>query len=79
VVVFADHAFDDRFSVDGSQVVEVGHVAGALRCDVRGTLLSGLVRSVPVVVDQILAEHEGQVAFADDEDPVQEFAAQGYR
>jgi hypothetical protein len=40
-------------------------------------LVSGLVRPVAVVVDQVLAEYQGQVAFADDQDPVQELAAQG--
>jgi hypothetical protein len=32
------------------------------------------VRAVPVVVDQMLLEHESQVAFVEDQDPVQEFA-----
>jgi hypothetical protein len=75
VVVFVDRACGDGFSVDGSLVVEVGHVAGGLRCDVRRMLFPGLVRPVPVVVDQILLEHAGQVAFVEDQDPVQEFAA----
>jgi hypothetical protein len=29
-----------------------------------------LVRPVPIVVDQILAEHRGQVAFAENQDSV---------
>ena len=49
VVVFVDRAGGDGFSADGSLVVEVGHVVGGLRCDVRGALLPGLVRPVLVV------------------------------
>jgi hypothetical protein len=65
VVVFADHACDDAFSVDGSQV---RHVPDGLRFDVRGPLVPGLVRPVMVVVAQVLAEHLSQVAFAEDQD-----------
>ena len=54
-----------------------GDVPGGLCRDVRGSLVPGLVRPVPVVVDQILLEHEGQVAFVEDQDPVQEFTSQG--
>jgi hypothetical protein len=56
VVVFTDHACDDGFSADGAQVVELGHVAGGLRCNVRGTLLPRLMRPLPVVMDQTLLE-----------------------
>lgn len=42
-----------------------------------GRRVSGLVWSVAVVVDQVLVEYQGQVAVAEDQDPVQEFAAEG--
>ena len=74
MVIFADHSRDDGFSPDGSRV---GRVPDGLRLDVRGPLLPGLVRPVAVVVDQLLTEYQGQVAFAEDQAPVQEFAAKG--
>jgi hypothetical protein len=40
-------------------------------------LLPGLVRSGSVVMEQVLAEHQGQVAFAENQDPVQELTAEG--
>ncbi|MFI6909610.1 hypothetical protein ACIBKY_50690 [Nonomuraea sp. NPDC050394] len=52
--------------------IEFGHVAGGLRSGVRGTMEPGLVWPATVVV-----EHDGRVAFIEDQDPVQEFAAQG--
>ncbi len=55
---------DDGFSADGSQI---GHVPDGLRFDVRGPLSPGLVRPVAVVVDQVLAEHQGKVALAEDQ------------
>jgi hypothetical protein len=42
-----------------------------------GALSPGLVRAVEVVVDQVLAEHPGQVLFTEDQDPFEEFAAEG--
>ncbi|MEO3875164.1 hypothetical protein ABGB18_40795 [Nonomuraea sp. B12E4] len=54
VQVFADRACDDASSADGSLVVEAGDVVAGLRCDVQGSLVSRLVRRVPVVVDQVL-------------------------
>jgi hypothetical protein len=45
----------------------------------RGPLLPGLVRPAAVVMDQVLAEHQDQVAFTEDQDPVQQFAAEGSR
>jgi hypothetical protein len=62
------------FSADSSQV---GHVADGLRFDVRGPLLPGLVWPVPVVVDHVLAQHQGQVALAEDQHPVQQLPVQG--
>jgi hypothetical protein len=76
MVVLIDHACNGRSSADGSQVVEFGRVPGRLDFDVRGPLPPGLVRPVMVVVDQILAEHQSQVALAEYQDPVQEFAAE---
>jgi hypothetical protein len=35
------------------------------------------VRPVAVVMDHVLAEHQGQAAFADDPDPVEQLAAEG--
>ncbi|WP_433433068.1 hypothetical protein [Nonomuraea sp. CA-141351] len=75
MVVFADRAGDDGFSADGAQVEEIGHVPGGLRSGVWGTLVPGLVRPVFVAVDQIVLKQPGQVAFIEDQDPVQEFAA----
>ena len=62
---FTDHSRSDGFSSDGSQVVEFDT-----------SLVAGLVRPMTVVVEQVLAEHRGQVAFAKDQDPVQPFAAE---
>jgi hypothetical protein len=59
VVILVDQSRDDRFSADGSQV---GHVPDGLRLGVRGLLPPGLVRPVAVVMGQVLAEHQGQVA-----------------
>jgi hypothetical protein len=74
VAIFVGHSRDDGFSADGSRV---GRFPDGLRLDVRGPLLPGLVRPVAVVVDQVPAEYQGQVAFAEDQDPVQEFTAEG--
>src|SRR5438034_7856946 len=71
VVIFVDYSSDDGFSADGSQVC---HVPDGMRFDVRGPLSPGLVRPVTVVVDQVLAEHQGQVALAEDQGPVQQLA-----
>ncbi|MEU4515476.1 hypothetical protein AB0G05_38775 [Nonomuraea wenchangensis] len=46
MVLFADHACEDRSSAVGSQVVGFGHLAGGLRCDVREPLSPGPVRTV---------------------------------
>jgi hypothetical protein len=61
-------------SADGSQV---GYVPDGLRFDVWGPLTPGLVRPVAVVMDQVLAEHQGQVTLAEDQDPVQQLTAEG--
>jgi hypothetical protein len=74
LVIFADHSRDDGFSAYGSQS---GHITDRLRLDVRGPVKTGLMWPVPVVVDQVLAEHQGQVAFAEDQEPVQELTAEG--
>ena len=74
MVIFVDYSRDDGFSADGSQV---GHVPDGMGFDVRGPLLPGLVRPVTVVVDQVLAEYQGQLALAEDQGPVQQFAAEG--
>jgi hypothetical protein len=74
VVVFVDGCSDDAFSADGPQA---GHVPGGLGFDVRWTLPPGLVRSAAVAVGQVLTEHWVQVAFAGDQDPVWQLAAQG--
>ena len=74
VVILVDYSRDDAFSADGLQV---GHVPDGLRLHIRGPLPPGLVRPVAVVMDHVLAEHPGQVAFADDQDPVEQLAAEG--
>ena len=74
MMVFVDHSRDDRLSADGSQV---GHVPDGLRLDVRRPLLPGLVRRVAVVMGHVLAEHQVQVAVAEDQGPVQQSAAEG--
>ncbi len=73
-VINAYNLFDDAFLTDGSQV---GHVPDRLRLHIRGPLLPGLVRPVAVVMVHVLAEHPGQVAFAEDQDPVEQLAAEG--
>jgi hypothetical protein len=74
VVILVDNSRDDAFSADGSQG---GHVPDRLRLAIRGPLPPGLVRPVAVVMGRVLAEHQGQVAFADDQDPVEQLAAEG--
>jgi hypothetical protein len=74
VVVFVDQSCDHGLSADGSQV---SHVLDRLLFNVRGPLLPGLVRPVAVVMDQVLAEHYGQVALAEDQGPVQQLATEG--
>lgn len=63
----------DGFSAHRSQV---GHVPDRL-LRIRGLLLPGLVRPVAVVMGHVLAEHQSQAAFAGDQDPVQQLAAEG--
>ena len=67
MAIFVDHSHDDGFSADMPQV---GHVPDGLRFDVRWPLPPGLVRPVAVVMGQVLAEHQVQMAFAEDQDPV---------
>jgi hypothetical protein len=74
VVILVDHPSGYGFSADRSQV---GYVPDGLRLNVRGPLLPGLMRPVAVVMDQVLAEHQGQVALIEDQGPVQQFAAEG--
>ena len=73
VAVLVDHSRYDGFSADGSQF---GHVPYGLRVNIWGPLSPGLVRPVAVVMEQVLAEHRGQVPFTDDQDSVQQFAAE---
>jgi hypothetical protein len=63
-VIFVDHSRDDGFSADGPQVA---HVPDGLRLYIRGPLPPGLMRPVAVVMLQVLAEHHGQVALAEDQ------------
>ena len=74
MVIFVDYSCYDGFSADGSQV---GHVPDTLNLHIRRPLPPGLVRPVAVVMPHVLAEHPGKVAFADDQDPVQQLAAEG--
>jgi hypothetical protein len=74
LVIFVDYSRDDGSSADRPQV---GHVPDGLRLDVRGPLPPGLVRSVAVVMGQVLAEYQDQVALIEDQDPVQQLAAEG--
>jgi hypothetical protein len=74
MVILVGYSRDDAFSADGSQV---GHVPDTLHLHIRRPLPPGLVRPVAVVMPHVLAEHPGKVAFADDQDPVQQFAAEG--
>ena len=76
MVIFIDHSRDDAFSADRSQV---GHVPDGLRLYVRGPVLPGLMGPVAVVMGDVLAEHQGQVAFAEDQGPVEQLAAEGSR
>jgi hypothetical protein len=73
VVILVDHPSGYGFSADGSQV---GYVPDGLRLNVRGPLLPGLMRPVAVVMGQVLAEHQGQVALIEDQGPVQALAPQ---
>jgi len=63
VVILVDHPSGYGFSANGSQV---GYVPDGLRLNVRGPLLPGLMRPVAVVMDQVLAEHQVQVAVTED-------------
>jgi len=63
MTIFVDDSRDDRFSADRSQV---GHVSDELRFDIRGPLLPGLMRPVAVIMDHVLAQHQGQVTFPED-------------
>jgi hypothetical protein len=74
VVILVDYSGDDAFSADRSQV---GHVPDRLRPHIRGPLPPGLVRPLAVVMGHVLAEHQSQVAFAGDQDPVRQLAAEG--
>ena len=74
MVILVDFSRDDAFSADGSQA---GHVRDALHLHIRRPLPPGLVRPVAVVMPHVLAEHPGTVAFAADQDPVQQRAAEG--
>jgi hypothetical protein len=74
VVIFVDYSHDDGFSADMPQV---GHVPDGLHFDFRWPLPPGLVRPVAVAMGQVPAEHQVQMAFAEDQDPVQQFAAEG--
>ena len=69
MVIFVDHARDDGFPADRPQV---GYVPDGLGLDIRGPLPPGLVRPVAVVMGRVLADHQVQVAFAEDQDPVQQ-------
>jgi len=73
-VIFVDYSRYDGFSAYRPQV---GHVPDGLRLDVRGPLSPGLVRPVAVVMDRVLADHQVQVPSAEDQDPIQQFAAEG--
>jgi hypothetical protein len=73
VVIFVDHSRDGGFSAYGSQA---DHITDRLHLDARWPLETGLMRPVPVVVGQVLAENQGQVAFAEDQEPVQELTAE---
>jgi hypothetical protein len=64
-------------SPDGPQVGKVGRVPGRRRSKARRSLAPRLVRPGSVVVGQVFAEYQFQMAFAEDRDPVQEFAAEG--
>jgi hypothetical protein len=44
---------------------------------ISGPLMPGLVRPVAVVMFHVLAEHQGQVSLIEDQDPVQQLAAEG--
>ena len=76
MVIFVDYSRDDGFSAEGSQG---GHVPDRLRFDARGPLLPGLVRPVAVVMDRVLADHQGQVPLTKDQGPVQQLPAEGPR
>jgi len=73
VVIFVDQPCRDGSSADGPRV---GHIPDGLHLGVRGPLPPRLLRPVAVVVNQVLAEHQGQVALAEDQDPVQQLAAE---
>src|SRR5690349_2144763 len=74
MTIFVDDSRDDRFSADRSQV---GHVSDELRFDIRGPLPPGLMRPVAVIMDHVLAQHQDQVTFPEDQRPVQQFASEG--
>jgi hypothetical protein len=75
-MIFVYYSRDDGFSADRPRV---SHVPDRLRLDFRRPLLPGLVWPVAVVMGRVLADHRVQVALAEDQDPVQHFAAEGSR
>jgi hypothetical protein len=76
VAVFIDHARHDRSSPDDPQAGEAGRVPGRQRFKVWRSLAPGLLRPRSVVMVQVLTKHRCQMAFTEDQGPVQELTTE---
>ena len=74
MVVFADDPAEDGCSPDAV----CGQVGDRLvgRLGLRRTLASTLVGTMPVVVGLVFVQHASQVGLVDDQDPVEDLAAE---
>jgi hypothetical protein len=75
-VVLVGESAEDLFPVD-PVVGEVDRLGRAGRCLGWGQLAEGAMRPGRVVVHQVLGQHPAQVLLVDDQQPVEEFPAQG--
>ena len=75
-VVLMGESAEDLFPVD-PVIGEVDRLGWAGLCLSWGELAEGAVRPGPVVMHQVLGQHPAQVLLVDDQQPVEEFPAQG--
>jgi hypothetical protein len=75
-VVLMGESAEDLFPVD-PVLGQVDRLGWAGLCLSRGELAEGAMRPGRVVVHQVLSQHPAQVVLVDDQQPVEEFPAQG--